>query len=189
MKDVMIDIETLGNRKNSAICQIGAVYFDRHTGELGEKFKVNIDVISAVKSGAEMDGDTVYWWLNQSDAARQSILAEPRLPIEQAFTELNTFLSLHKVTAIWSHATFDFVTIMETYKRLDIKPVFSYKTARDIRTLVDLAKIKIDGNRKREGIHHDGLDDAIYQVKYCVEAFNQLNKLKALSAILKPFIE
>lgn len=187
MKDVMIDIETLGNTKNSVICQIGACYFDRYTGEIGEKFKVNIDARSVIKSGATMDADTIYWWLNQSEEARQSILADPKIDIISALNSLNTFLINAKY--IWSHATFDFVAITETYKRLDIRPVFSYRSARDIRTLIDLAKIKIDEGNKRDGTHHDGLDDAIYQVKYCVKAFNQLNRLKKVSALLKDFIE
>lgn len=32
MKDVMIDIETLGTSQNSVMVQIAGVYFDRYTG-------------------------------------------------------------------------------------------------------------------------------------------------------------
>jgi hypothetical protein len=51
MKDVMLDIETFGNGKHAAICQIGACYFDRSNGEIGATFKVNVDARSAEKSG------------------------------------------------------------------------------------------------------------------------------------------
>lgn len=169
----MVDIESLGVGKNCCIVQIGACYFDRLTGEIGETFKVNIDARSAVRSGANLEADTVYWWLSQSKEAIASITADPLLEITDAFNQLNTFLQPAK--CVWSHATFDFVAITETYKRLNIKPLFRYSTARDIRTLVDLAKISVS-SVVREGLHHDGLEDAKHQVKYCVEAFKKLEK-------------
>jgi exodeoxyribonuclease VIII len=173
MKDVMVDIETLGTGKNACVIQVGACYFDRLTGEIGETFKVNIDARSAVASGAEIDADTVYWWLSQSKEAITSVTADPKLDIIPAFTVLNNFLAGAKY--IWSHATFDFVIITETLKRLKIKQSFRYTAARDIRTLTDLCGLKVS-LAKREGVHHDGLDDARYQVAYCVEAFKALKQ-------------
>lgn len=181
MKDVMIDLETLGNGENKCVIQVGACYFDRTTGEIGETFKRNIDAKSAVQAGFQMDAQTVYWWLAQSDAARASIIQGPLLPIRDAFNDLNTFLAPAK--SIWSHATFDFVTIMETYRKLDIKPLFSYKAARDIRTLIDLMNVSISPV-PRTGVHHDGLDDSIHQVKYCMEAFKRLDELKSTKALV-----
>jgi hypothetical protein len=172
MKDVMIDLETFGNGNNAAICQIGACYFDRNTGEIGNTFKVNIDAASAVKLGAAMDASTVYWWLEQSPEARASISAPPRLDIADAMYQLNDFLG--NCTRLWSHATFDFVIIMNTFRLLGVKPNFSYRAARDIRTLVDLAKVDTVNAVERTGTHHDGLEDAIHQVKYCVLAMNKL---------------
>lgn len=171
MKDVMLDLETLGNSKNKAICQIGACYFDRDTGEIGKTFKMNVDAGSAVKIGASLDARTVYWWLSQSKEAIDSITSGPKVDIREAFVSLNEFLTGAKM--IWSHATFDFVTIMETYDMLDLKPSFHYRVARDIRTLVDLGKISID-KQLREGTHHDALEDCKFQVKYCVAALNKL---------------
>ena len=169
MTDVMIDIEALGPK--NCIVQIGACYFDRYTGEIGTTFKINIDAVSAVKAGAILDPDTVYWWLSQSKEAINSIIAEPRQDIHVAMNALNAFLAPCK--AIWSHATYDFVIITNTYRMLHMKTSFQYKVCRDIRTLTDLAKITID-DTPRIGLHHDGLEDALHQVKYCVRAFNKL---------------
>ena len=36
MHEVMLDLETFGTGVHSVIVQIGAVYFDRHTGETGD---------------------------------------------------------------------------------------------------------------------------------------------------------
>lgn len=176
MKDVMLDLETLGNGKNKCIVQIGACYFDRDTGEIGETFKVNVDAGTHVKYGGELDAQTVYWWLEQPKEAQNSLLAGPRENIIDAMTRLNVFLARAK--AIWSHATFDFVAIQETFKQLDIKPLFHYRVARDLRTIVDAGKVTID-KQLREGTHHDALDDCRFQVKYCVAALNNIkNKSK-----------
>lgn len=183
MKDVMIDLETLGNGENKCLCQIGAVFFDRVTGELGSEFKVNIDAESHTRSGAIIDAQTVYWWLKQSDAARASILADPRLDVFEAMTWLNDFLA--PAARIWSHATFDFVTIMETLRKLGITPQFSYKIGLDLRTLTYLAgNITVD-SFPREGTHHDALDDCKHQVKYAVAALNAVKGNKAALTLLE----
>lgn len=170
----MIDLETFGVNKQAVIVQIGACYFDRDTGEIGETFKINVDPVSAVKAGCKMDPQTVCWWLGQSDAARASVLSEPKLDIRTAMVQLNQFLSPAK--NIWSHATFDFVIVMEVLSLLDITPKFRYTAARDIRTLSHLTgNKKFDGNR--EGTHHDALDDCKHQVKYCVVALNSLRRV------------
>lgn len=172
MTDVMIDLETFGNGKNAAVVQIGACYFNRD-GDIGLSFKCNVDARSAAKSGADIDADTVYWWLAQSPEAIASITEPLLMEIRPAFLELNEFLSGAK--NIWSHATFDFVIVMETMKRLNITPLFSFRAARDIRTLLELSGIN-PKDFKREGIHHDGLADAIFQVKYCVAAMKVLER-------------
>lgn len=187
MKDVMLDFETLGNGENKCLCQVGAVFFDRVTGELGTEYKANIDAESHRKLGAVLDANTVYWWLQQSEQARASILQDPRLDVVIVMNQLNEFLA--PATRIWSHATFDFVTLMETMRKLGIKPLFSYKAGLDLRTLTYLGGVTADGARTREGTHHDALDDCKYQVKYAVEALNAVkgNKhtLKLLESLNK----
>lgn len=184
MKDVMLDLETFGNGRSKCVCQIGAVYFDRVTGELGQEFKVNVDARSHIKAGAVIDAETLYWWMAQSDAARASVLADPKVNVYEAFIMLNSFLA--PAARIWSHATFDFVTIMETFKQLDIKPNFSHKVGLDLRTLVYLSgnKIKVD-SIDRTGTHHDALDDCKHQVKYCVAALNAVKESRQLMQLIE----
>lgn len=169
----MLDLETLGNGKNKCIVQIGACYFNRETGEIGDTLKINVNAETHVRHGGELDAKTIYWWLSQSKEAQNSIISEPRIDVVEAFHKLNEFLS--KAKAVWSHATFDFVTIQETFTQLGIKPLFHYRVARDLRTVVDLGKISIS-NQLREGLHHDALEDCKFQVKYCVTALNNIKK-------------
>lgn len=192
MTDVMLDFETFGNGKNKCVVQVGTCYFNRETGEIGKTFKRNIDASTHVKVGAELDADTVYWWLSQSKEAIASVIAEPREDIRVVFNDLNLFLQDAK--SIWSHATFDFVTLQETLKQLDIKPLFSFRSARDIRTLVDLGKISTSDFNATRTTHHDALDDCYTQVKYCVAALNKVSgrvekdiKIKHLEKALSSF--
>lgn len=167
----MLDFETLSTDANATIIQIGACYFNRQTGEIGRTFKVNVDAVSSVDSGTVIDPQTVYWWLSQSTEAIRSVTEGEKTNIVKAFSDLNDFLS--NVDEIWSHATFDFVILQNTMKRLKIKSQYHYRAARDIRTLNSLAvNKKFDG--KRDGVHHDALDDCIFQVKYVVEALNSI---------------
>jgi len=172
MNDVMVDIEALGNGKNGLICQIGACYFDRRTGEIGKTFKVNIDPVDAQKHGAELDADTVIWWLSQSQEARESILNGDKLKLATSIAMFVDFVRPAK--AIWSHATYDFVMLNETCRRLNMRQL-PFRKARDIRTLVDMSGVYIK-NIKREGTHHDALADCLHQVKYCVKCFKAIKE-------------
>ena len=74
---------------------------------------------------------------------------------------------------VWSHATFDFVLVMNAYQKLNLKKPFGYKTTRDLRTIVSLAGNKYD-HKERADEQHNALADCIYQVGYCVEAYKKL---------------
>jgi hypothetical protein len=169
----MVDLETLGTGVNACIIQIGACHF-AIDGSVARTFKTGVDAEDCVANGAVIDAATVYWWLMQSDKARASIRETAVRTELDALNALNDFLS--EADEIWSHATFDFVIICEALKRRKIKPKFNYKAARDIRTLMSFSPL-IKTTSVREGTHHDALDDAVYQAKYCAEV---LTALKAL---------
>jgi len=173
MKDLMIDIETLGTSHNACMVQFGACFFDRDTGEIGKTFKTNIDIGSSIRSGFSVTGDTISWWFAQSEEARKSITSLGAANVFDALYAINEFMRPAKY--VWSHATFDFVILMNHFKHFHIEPNVHYRSARDIRTLVDLANIK-QKRTDRDGVHHDALDDCLFQVKYCVDCFNAIRK-------------
>lgn len=167
MEDVMIDFETLGHRYDAVIIQIAGAYFSRSTGEVSKTFIRNVNASSELRNGFKVDGSTIYWWLSQSDEARKSIERTNAVDSLTAMTDFNEFLRDAKY--IWSHATFDFVILMNHLDRLNIKASFTYRKARDIRTLLDVTHIS---NRiKRDGVHHNALDDCLHQIKYCIGGF------------------
>ena len=171
--DLMIDLETLGTDPNGLIVQIGACYFDRYNGKVGPTFCKNIDIQSGIDEGFTMTGSTIEWWLTQSPEAQKSIMAEPKVNVVDAMLAFNNFAQPAK--AIWSHATFDFVLVSYHLSKLGIRPKFGFWTARDLRTIIDLAKVDVR-NIKREGLHHNALDDCIAQVKQVVVCLSVLNK-------------
>ena len=168
MKDVMIDIETLGTRTTSAIIQIGACYFDRETGEIGDGFTDNIHPDTDLFT---TDYSTLTWWMEQTREAQISVTDIP-IGTEMAVGRLKEFLV--DATYLWSHATFDVPILLNTFDVVGEKFPIHYTKMRDIRTLMDLANHR--GTAKREGTHHNALDDCIYQVGYCVEALNKITK-------------
>lgn len=68
---VMLDLETFGNKPGSVIVAIGAVTFSGN--QIGSEFYRRIDARSCIEVGLKMDPETVLWWLKQSEAARIEI--------------------------------------------------------------------------------------------------------------------
>jgi hypothetical protein len=174
MKDLMIDIECLGKKYNSVITQVGLVYFDRYTGQLGKELSVNINIQDCLNNGLIIDGDTLKFWFEQTKLRSPSWL-DNCLLLTKALQLIRDFYI--KDTLVWAHATFDFPILGAAYNSINQRLPFPYRKLRDIRTLTDLSGIIY---KKQEGIDpkiHDGLDDCKYQVKYCVECFNKLRNV------------
>jgi len=180
--DVMIDIETLANTSNAVINQLAAVVFDRHTGEIIDKFKKNVDTQTCVDIGLELSVETIEWWLGQSKDAQNSILEKPRYSIKDALQELYYFFikswknvhddvyNIERVN-VWCHTTFDEPVLENAFRKTKTDVPWHYRSGRDLRTLVDLANYTIDKN-KNVGTAHDALDDCLFQIEYTVKCIN-----------------
>ena len=165
--ELMIDLETAGTAANAPVISIGAVYFNRDTGELGEKFDGRIDVVDALRYG-KMSGDTFRWWLLQSDEARKTLTSGFHTA-ERVFTKFEKFCGLHGSPRPWGNgASFDITILDVAFPRiLNKQPPWKFWDVRDCRTIKDLANCagyKYSGDRA--GTHHGALDDAIYQAEW-----------------------
>jgi len=170
--DMMLDIETMGVTMKAAIVQIGAAYFNRVTGEVGDTIRINIDANTCVDYGFAVEPDTMYWWMQQGGKSVASILKPPLVNIASGLAYFNEFAK--KADKVWCHATFDFPLIMVYYKKHGIYPNFRFTAARDIRTLTDLGNHDWDNLPEREGVEHDALDDCLFQIKYCMKCINSI---------------
>ena len=161
MRQVTIDLETMGNLSTSAIMAIGAVTFDTGTTETNE-FYVVVDLDSCLKKGLIVTASTVYWWLQQ-DSKAQLALCKETIPLTLALMDLSHFLKEEAVELIWTHATFDAPIMANAYAACELPVPWKYWAHRDIRTLEEL-KPYIE--KPRIGVHHNALDDAKHQASY-----------------------
>jgi len=174
--DVMLDLETLGNKSNSAILSIGAVEFNLETGETGREFYKVIDLQSCLDAGLKINGSTFYWWMQQSDEARKRICAEG----EHVSTVLGAFNMWMKdcveKVKIWGNgARFDIGILEDAYVAVYLPIPWYFRSEMDVRTLVAFNPL-IKANYPNSGVEHDPIDDCKFQIGYCHETWLTLNK-------------
>ena len=173
MKDLMIDIETMGNTPNAVMIQLAGIFFDRKTGETGREFCMSLNIEACERLGFVKDQSTEDWWKTQNQNVLHEILNKTETPIV-VISKFVEFLGKDiKDILVWSHATFDFPIVQNYLKKLT--PSFMpYRGARDIRTLVDLSGIDLNKYDWANGKTHNALDDCKFQIKYCVDAMNMI---------------
>ena len=153
--DVMLDVETLSTKPYAVIAVVAAVPFDI-TGKIpvvapaecdGRRtFYSRVKTQDCIRRGMVVDGDTIAWWMQQSEAARREIFDEDsREDLKQMLTRLFGFLSQCRMASadniirIWGHgAAFDPVIVNCGYDIVDELAPWSYRETRDTRTLYDL---------------------------------------------------
>lgn len=179
MKDIMLDIETLDTAQSAVVLSIGAVVFDPHSKELGEKFYVEFthDLATQQRIGRTVSADTAVWWVRQGAAAKQ-IFADPapegvrRVSTAQGLTEFASFVSRNggKEAKLWGNGSdFDNVIVGSLFDSFGLVKPWSYSRNRCYRTMKRMfgENVKVS----RHGVHHNGLDDAITQAVHLQEIF------------------
>lgn len=186
MKNIMLDLETMGNGSNAAIVSIGAVLFDPLTGAIGEEFYQVVSLNSSAHFG-ELDSSTVLWWLKQSDEARAVFEDENKTTLKNALVFFADWVNEHcdrnekdkPDAVVWGNgATFDNVILGNAYKAVRLRQPWFFANDRDVRTLVDLGRQLRGIDPKKDltlqGTAHNALDDAKFQVRYVSEIFKAL---------------
>lgn len=183
MKDLMIDVETMGLHEKSVVAQLAACFFDRKTGDIGEEFLVNIDIGSSLDLGMKVDGHTIYWWLKQKKEIQETLMQPEPLTVTEAAEGFVEFLTEYgpkpaSLLKVWCHASFDYPKIVSIFqllskaKKTKAKLPFAYTQVKDLRTLTEVAGIDIR-NYKRVGAHN-ALEDCKFQVQYLVDCLNKI---------------
>ncbi len=179
MKDIMLDIETLDTAQSAVVLSIGAVVFDPHSKELGEKFYVEFthDLATQQRVGRTVSADTVVWWMQQGAAAKQ-IFVDPapegvrRVSTAQGLTEFASFVSRNggKEAKLWGNGSdFDNVIVGSLFDSFGLVKPWSYSRNRCYRTMKRVFGENVP--LVRQGVHHNGLDDAITQAAHLQEIF------------------
>lgn len=157
---VMIDLETLGNKPGSVIVAIGAVKFG--SGEITSSFYERVDAESCVQLGLRLDAATVMWWLKQSDAARKEI-TRPGGKLSEVLMRFSSWVNDLDAEVWGNGASFDNVLLSDAYDRAQLPRPWKYYNDRCYRTVKNLRpEVPI----MRGGTHHNALDDAKSQAKH-----------------------
>jgi len=166
----MLDLETLGTRRDSAILSIGAASFDPHSDKIGAEIHLGVDVVSCQEHGLHIDASTVMWWLEKGGGD----FPKPAYPLAKALHLLSSFYMTQKCEAVWSNgATFDIPIVENAYRVLggNITP-WKYWDARDTRTVFWLAGY--DGSPTRGKATHSALEDTLLQIRLIQEAIRKI---------------
>jgi len=174
--DIMLDLETMGNKSNTAIVSIGVVEFNLETGETGREFYKVIDLQSCLDIGLKVQASTIYWWLQQSEVARKRICKKGE-DLRSVLVAFNTWMldCVDKVKIWGNGARFDIGILEDAYAAYSLKTPWYFRSEMDVRTLIAF-KPEIKATYPMIGVEHDPIDDCKHQIGYCVETWKAINK-------------
>ncbi len=170
----MIDMETLSTHPNMAIMSIGLVLFGLD-GVIDTK-ELILDTQDQISAGRDVEFGTIQWWMKQSAPAASLFdqCAGVGVTAREACHQIASFLHENcrskKNLFVWGNSsTFDVVGLRSLYTQFSGLPkdrLWNYPNERCFRTLVAV----LDPQRKfepvRTGVHHNALDDALWQAEY-----------------------
>ena len=178
MTHIMLDLETMDSGPNAAIVSIGAVTFDPHSYWISEDtFYTDVDLADSMREGGTVSASTIKFWLTQAKAAQPSWTAS-QTSLTWALADLVTWTAgvnpKHETLRLWGHgATFDPVVLNSAFNACYIISPFDYRSARDTRTVFEMAGLDFTKFPKT-GTAHNALHDAITQTRAVQAAFATL---------------
>ena len=181
---VMLDLETMGNKSNAAIISIGAVQFNLETGETGEEFYRRVDLQSSLDCGLKINASTLYWWLQQNDAAREEV-ARGGDHLAHVLADLAMWFKDNCVVGfkLWGNgARFDIGILEDAYVACAWTEMpWGFRDERDLRTLVAFQpaiKTFVQNEWKEKMVEHHPIDDCKLQIEYAYRIWNLFPKME-----------
>jgi len=178
--DIMLDMETMSSQPNAAIASIGAVAFNPDVitpySEMDPSWRISLHLDLRQQEGRHFDGDTIYWWLKQSNEARGALQPPRGIAPTHPLVALQEFTRWYGVVnggRCWSFgATFDNVLLVDLYRWCHLACPVHYRDQACARTVIQLADV---GRPQIPGlVAHGALDDAIIQTIWLQQALAKL---------------
>jgi hypothetical protein len=182
IKDLMIDLETMGNGHSPVITSIGAVIFNIKTGETYDSFYRRVNMRSCEDIGLKYDESTIkFWLLNslQSDGIAVNEILDfegQSCSIQKMLHDFYEWFNFNELigSRIWANGIHsDLVWLKSAYNLSKIDSPWDFRMERDVRTLVDFNP-KIKKLTQIVGTDHNALSDCYFQIKYCSDIFNTI---------------
>jgi hypothetical protein len=172
--DIMVDLETLGTVADSVMLSIGAVRFNKVTGNVDDAgFYACVDVDDQLKQGRRIQSDTLQWWLGQDAAAKKALFTHT-LTLNEALAELINWMGDAEKMEVWSNgADFDLPILHHAVRTQDLELPVKFWNHRCMRTMKKLPGADAVG-REFSGTRHHALDDASNQAQHLSAIWNHL---------------
>jgi DNA polymerase III epsilon subunit-like protein len=163
---VMVDIETLGLERGAAILSIGAVRFG--PGLLGDQYEGHISLSSAQEAGLEIDANTLEWWLDQDEQAREQLTKG--IDIREVLRSFSEWYG--DADEVWANSpSFDCELLEHAFEAVGMEAPWEFYDERDYRTVKTLP---VAPDTDHDGVEHDALDDAKHQAYVAAAALRRL---------------
>ena len=175
MKNVMIDLETLGVSPGCCILSIGAIKFCPDIGKVDLRenafYKV-LDWRDQEFEGFTIESDIWNWWDKQLKDAKMSLLG--RDDLKMTIENFCEFLPENPI--VWGNgSSFDISILEYVYRYYKIEIPWKFWNIRDCRTLKALYESRRGGlSLKMSGTKHLAIDDAISQSKQICKIWNKV---------------
>jgi hypothetical protein len=178
-QNVMLDFETWGTEPGSALRSIGACMFEPHSDEIGETFYANFADESCTKVGLVKDARTVSWWAEPDKATANKVFAVDQRDLAEVAASFDLWWRRQRAVFVWSQGSnFDGVLWEAAMRALGRSVPWKFYDTRDTRTAYDMAGLDTRKIR-REGVHHNALDDALHQAKCVQRAYAMIRDRRA----------
>lgn len=162
-KHWMLDIESLSTNNNGLVLSIGIC----NLADLNLRDIYYPGIVEQLLNGADVNQDTIKWWNMQDEDALDDIKNPDRCQLVTVRDRIKYLLETDiKDNYIWAKPPqFDLTILGSMFTNAGLSLPWHWRNIIDVRTFFLAFNTKKGPKLADKGIHHNALDDAIYQAK------------------------
>lgn len=174
---LVLDIETTDTRPTARVLAIGIALVDNRTREVVAIDNLRLDLHEqAFRSQSD---ETMEFWRSQPERTRaEAFFAKPRRHPVDALNALSEVVEEHAACGaltVWGNgSSFDIVILEDLYRHFGCKVPWTYRQHRDLRTLYELAGVRVSDGDRAGLTPHVAIDDAVAEARAMVRALDIL---------------
>ncbi|MDQ8206197.1 3'-5' exoribonuclease [Coraliomargarita sp. SDUM461003] len=166
--DLSLDIETLDTVPGGLICSVGAVPFNARGVSSDAGFLLRVSIVDGLRLGLSVDSSTLEWWGQQSAVARAGLEnGAVCVCVADLFERLGEFVDAYcdrDTVRVWTKGPgFDSAFLAVAARRVEKSLPWKFWNDRCVRTICEGVSAP---KRGADNVHHNALDDAIYQARW-----------------------